>query len=314
MKKRIFMLLLGVSILGLSTTGCGISTSNKNDLSKNSQNVESSQEDTEVKKKDVDSILKDYYNNTILSEKGIASTDIEADFDAIDTGSIYTSTDGSDGILGYKLMDIDSDNENEMLVVSDLFENTGEKYLQLAIYDAQDEDVIEIPGIRMKSQDFGSTNATVQLAYQQKNDGFYVYFTRAFSMTMHEGGYGVGEAVVYRCADNIVTQQVEEPNYEDYTISLDRYMEMARNEMPTIVDAWYSCGGDNPNAFMNVINQKSLNSERATLPLFCLLSDTDPNYTVLAKVQMMQKRESATYDTSTTQNYGFIDIYEMNKA
>ena len=85
-------------------------------------------------------------------------------------------------------------------------------------------------------------------------------------------------------------------------------MELAREQMPTIVEQWYAAS---PNGYQNDIFEKSMNDMNGT-PLIKKISDMDSDYQELVYVGLMRKRNTTEWlcDIDNPVIYGYYDFYE----
>lgn len=189
--------------------------------------------------------------------------------------------------MGAKYLDIDGDSDDEMIVGVMNYENEMAKInIQIYDYDKETDRISEITGGNISSAEYGNTNTTCQVAYQQKADGLYIYITDVYTLTLNEGGYGCGFALVWKVDDSGVTQLVKGPNGYDSIDYCDfDSMELAREQMPTIVEQWYAAS---PNGYQNDIFEKSMNDMNGT-PLIKKISDMDSDYQELVYVGLMRK-------------------------
>lgn len=273
-----------------------------------------SESESESEKLDTNEILSNYLQSSLIAGKGQASPDLAVHYafgfeDALDSLE-YSGMDGQGGVMGAKYLDIDNDSENEMVVGVISYENgSGKINIQIYDYDDDTKQVNEITGGKISSAYLGNTNITCQVAYQQKADGFYIYITHAYTITLTEGGYAVAGAFVWKVDDIGVTQLVSEPADFD---SMGFYgydtLRMADEQMPTIVQQWYAAC---PDDYGNTLSKKSIDDMSHT-PLIEKLSDMDSSYQELIYFGMMRKRSSSDWiiDNNNPVLYGFYDFYE----
>lgn len=270
--------------------------------------------ETEANDFDVNEKLGDYLQSNLIADQGQASSDFAINYvleneDAPDLAE-YSSLDGQGGIMGAKYLDIDGDSDDEMIVGVMNYEKEMAKInIQIYDYDKETDRISEITGGNILSAEYGNTNTTCQVAYQQKADGLYIYITDVYTLTLNEGGYGCGFALVWKVDDSGVTQLVKGPNgYDSIDYCAFDSMELAREQMPTIVEQWYAAS---PNGYQNDIFEKSMNDMNGT-PLIKKISDMDSDYQELVYVGLMRKRNTTEWlcDIGNPVIYGYYDFYE----
>ena len=303
---KIASIVVGTIIAGSAVGGSVYAVAQINNSS-NEQEAEVSQTETE-QPIDARTALEKYYNDTLLKQYGQGDMDFVRSYQIIppEGERKYINTTGNQGLMGKTFKDVDGDGMDEMLVGNMIYEDESMMRTEILIYDydEQSENITEITDGKISSTQYGWCNDVVQAAYQQKDDGFYVYFTQLFTWTMWEGGYRVGEAMVWKIDGNGVTQLVMPPS--DYgTIGVDdkECLEPARNYMPTIVDQWDK-DYDNINGWVA--------NNFMEIPLYKKLSDMDSQYQQLIYVGIGRERDAKTWTFEVDVNNipGFIDFYE----
>lgn len=273
-----------------------------------------SEPQSEIEMVDVDGVLSDYLQSQLVASMGQASPDIAVHYafgfeDALDSLE-YSSMDGQGGVMGAKYLDIDNDDEDEMIVGLISYENgSGKINIQVYDYDDATKQVNEITGGKISSAYLGNTNITCQVAYQQKEDGFYIYITHVYTLTLTEGGYAVAGTFVWKLDDAGATQLVSEPvDFDSMGFYGYDTMKLANEQMPTIVQQWYDAC---PDDYGNTLFQKSIDDMNHT-PLIEKLSEMDPAYQELIYYGMMRQRNSSDWiiDNSKPVLYGFYDFFE----
>lgn len=303
---KIASIVVGTIIAGSAVGGSVYAVAQINNSS-NEQEAEVSQTETE-QPIDARTALEKYYNDTLLKQYGQGDKDFVRSYQIIppEGEREYINTTGNQGLMGKTFKDVDGDGMDEMLVGNMIYEDESMMRTEILIYDydEQSENITEITDGEISSAQYGWCNDVVQAAYQQKDDGFYVYFTQLFTWTMWEGGYRVGEAMVWKIDGNGVTQLVMPPS--DYgTIGVDdkECLEPVRNYMPTIVDQWDK-DYDNINGWVA--------NNFMEIPLYKKLSDMDSQYQQLIYVGIGRERDAKTWTFEVDVNNipGFIDFYE----
>lgn len=285
---------------------------NKNTVSDNNSElvVEVDTETETESENDVQNVLEKYYDDTLVSQFGIADKTFVRNYsftegnDDEDMSKDYIDTNGNPGLAGKIFIDIDGDDEVEMLVGNVVYNDTVMN-AQILIYDYDDvsKSVNEITDGKIKSYDFGWCNDTVQFAYQQKNDGFYIYTTDMYTYTWYEGGYRNAVAYSWKVDSNGVTEILNADSYGDMYMDERDFMNVAKNSMPTIVDQWYEKYDDIDNLIVGNFKE---------IPLIKSLSDMDTQYTEIMYIGVGRSEESTTweYEYDMTSIPGFTNFYE----
>ena len=329
---KIASIVIGTLIVG-SAIGGGIYTVAKSNNSLNEQEAEIIQdaveseslpiENTESPKKvDIQEELEKYYDTALISQYGQADMDFTRNYTVASNEEeplySYTGTLGHQGLLGKIFKDVDNDGSVEMIVGNIIYDiESNEDYMnecydtemrtEILIYDYDDSTgkVNEITKGMITSTEYGTCNDTVQIAYQEKDDGFYIYITQLFTMTRHEGGYKSGGALVWKIDENGVTQMLDKPDANNHFVfDSKEYMETARTYMPTIVEQWYQ----NYDQIDNMISSNNF----MQIPLFKRLSDMDSDYSQLIYVAVGRKRNLNTWQFNQEDEKipGFIEFYD----
>ena len=318
---KIASIVVGTIIAGAAVGGSVYAVAQINNSS-NEQDAEVSQDtaesedqtETQVETEqpiDARTALEQYYDDTLLTQYGQGDMDFVRNYQTIyseddDDQKQYINTTGNQGLLGKNFKDVDGDGMDEMLVGNMIYENESMMRTEILIYDydEQSENITEITDGKISSTQYGWCNDVVQAAYQQKDDGFYIYLTQLHTWTLWEGGLKAGGALVWKIDGNGVTQLVMPPSdYDTMNFNDKECMESARNYMPTIVDQWYK---DYDNIDSLVTNNFM------EIPLYKKLSDMDSQYQQLIYVGIGRERDAKTWTFEVDVNNipGFIDFYE----
>ena len=318
---KIASIVVGTIIAGSAVGGSVYAVAQINNSS-NEQDAEVSQDtaesedqtETQVETEqpiDARTALEQYYDDTLLTQYGQGDMDFVRNYQTIyseddDDQKQYINTTGNQGLLGKNFKDVDGDGMDEMLVGNMIYENESMMRTEILIYDydEQSENITEITDGKISSTQYGWCNDVVQAAYQQKDDGFYIYLTQLHTWTLWEGGLKAGGALVWKIDGNGVTQLVMPPSdYDTMNFNDKECMESARNYMPTIVDQWYK---DYDNIDSLVTNNFM------EIPLYKKLSDMDSQYQQLIYVGIGRERDAKTWTFEVDVNNipGFIDFYE----
>lgn len=329
---KIASIVVGTIIAG-SAVGGGIYAVAQINNSSNEQEAEISQdvvesesmaiENTEDSKKiDIQEELEKYYDTALINQYGQADMDFTRNYKIASNEEeplySYTGTLGHQGLLGKIFKDVDNDGSVEMIVGNIIYDiESNEDYMnecydtemrtEILIYDYDDSTgkVNEITKGMITSTEYGTCNDTVQAAYQEKDDGFYIYITQLFTATRHEGGYKCGGALVWKIDENGVTQMLDKPDTNNlFVFDSKEYMDTARTYMPTIVEQW----DQNYDQIDNMISSNNF----MQIPLFKRLSDMDSNYSQLIYVAVGRKRNSNTWQFNQEDEKipGFIEFYD----
>ena len=318
---KIASIVVGTIIAGSAVGGsvyavAQINNSSNEQEAEVSQDTAESEDQTETQVEteqpiDARTALEKYYNDTLLTQYGQGDMDFVRNYQTIyseddEDQKQYINTTGNQGLLGKNFKDVDGDGMDEMLVGNMIYENESMMRTEILIYDydEQSENITEITDGKISSTQYGWCNDVVQAAYQQKDDGFYVYLTQLHTWTLWEGGLKAGGALVWKIDGNGVTQLVMPPSdYDTMNFNDKECMESARNYMPTIVDQWYK---DYDNIDSLVTNNFM------EIPLYKKLSDMDTQYQQLIYVGIGRERDAKTWTFEVDVNNipGFIDFYE----
>ena len=301
---KIASIVVGTIIAGSAVGGsvyavAQINNSSNEQEAEVSQDTAESEDQTETQVEteqpiDARTALEKYYNDTLLIQYGQGDMDFVRNYQTIyseddEDQKQYINTTGNQGLLGKNFKDVDGDGMDEMLVGNMIYENESMMRTEILIYDydEQSENITEITDGKISSTQYGWCNDVVQAAYQQKDDGFYVYLTQLHTWTLWEGGLKAGGALVWKIDGNGVTQLVMPPSdYDTMNFNDKECMESARNYMPTIVDQWYK---DYDNIDSLVTNNFM------EIPLYKKLSDMDTQYQQLIYVGIGRERDAKTW-------------------
>ncbi len=318
---KIASIVVGTIIAGSAVGGsvyavAQINNSSNEQEAEVSQDTAESEDQTETQVEteqpiDAKTALEQYYDDTLLTQYGQGDMDFVRNYQTIyseddDDQKQYINTTGNQGLLGKNFKDVDGDGMDEMLVGNMIYENESMMRTEILIYDydEQSENITEITDGKISSTQYGWCNDVVQAAYQQKDDGFYVYITQLHTWTLWEGGLKAGGALVWKIDGNGVTQLVMPPSdYDTMNFNDKECMESARNYMPTIVDQWYK---DYDNIDSLVTNNFM------EIPLYKKISDMDSQYQQLIYIGIGRERDANTWTFEVDVNNipGFIDFYE----
>ena len=310
---KIASIVVGTIIAGSAVGGsvyavAQINNSSNEQEAEVSQDTAESEDQTETQVEteqpiDTRTALEQYYDDTLLTQYGQGDMDFVRNYQIItsdeEPDKIYIDTNGNQGLIGKTFKDVDGDGMDEMLVGNMIYEDESMMRTEILIYDydEQSENITEITNEKITTEQYGWENETVQFAYQQKDDAFYIYSTQAYTWFGFEGGMKEAIGLVWKIDSTGVTSVVSAPSNYNYFSSDDKEtMELVRDYMPNAVAAWYR-------------DYDKLGNMGMGMPLNKKLCELEPDYEQLIYIGNDRKRG----DTELTEGNnipGFIDFYE----
>ncbi len=175
-----------------------------------------------------------YLNNTILKEMTLLNTDSYVETHTYDDAHNLTS---KGGILSYKILDLDKDNQDELM----LLYSTGEKYI-LEVYEVEERNVVKKAEQELGDAGWCSSFYTDDITIIYSNECNYILYTQSTTGALADGYNGEVSLWKYTGAKIEAVMDIIQTDggSTDFEYTANHYNESGKTKESTVIYKEYS--------------------------------------------------------------------------